>query len=446
MSNAPMNSVPRDQPEETHAVFTPGTLIDRRYEIRRVIGAGSEGVVYEAIHRGLARRVALKVPSMLGPGQMADKRKRRLEREGRILASLTHPGVVRVLDSGTTSSGQPYLAMELLDGKTLETLLTTRGRLPVKDAVLLAMQLAETVASAHERGFLHRDIKPGNIMVVRTTEGERAKLLDFGVARSRNPLDAMDGYRTAEGSVIGTPAYMSTEQLMALPELDERTDVYSIGAVLFECLAGRVVYPGSYPAVLCAAHSAGPAPTVDAPLPSGLAAVVARAIAKARDERFATAAELAAALAPFCAGAALELLAAPAAEQRRRDDRVPFLGPVRLRSTDGAIDGRSEDLSRSGMLFFSRWPSAAGRSYEIRFVAPLSGRVVSTVGVARWVRERRDGGFAIGLEFVDPPARLTDEVDTFVRLMNQRATVEPDSSPLDRSSQPTLHDTPASRA
>jgi serine/threonine protein kinase len=374
---------------------------------------------------------------------------RRLLREAHGLSELRHPGIVNVLDAGITTDGAAYLAMELLEGKTVDALVSARGRLPLVDALIATIELCETVATAHARGVLHRDIKPSNVFVVRApNEGERTKLLDFGTSKAAPIVDTK---LTDEGSVVGTPAYMAPEQLMAAGDLDARADVYSLGALLYECLAGRTVYPGNYAAVVRAAYSTDPVPAMRAPgVDAALEQVIVKALAKDRASRYASTTELADALRPFVpAGAVLRLLQSAADTQRRRHERAPFLAPVSLRDKDqqaAPIDGRCEDISESGMLFLSRDECVASREYELRFGAPVSGRVTSFRARAQWVRARPAGGWAVGLEFIDPPKELVNDISVFVRLMKQPSVLElePDSTVMPQP-KATVLDTPAAR-
>jgi serine/threonine protein kinase len=224
--------------EETHAPVQTGALLDGRYELRRVLGQGAEGTVFEAVHRFTGQRHAVKVASAPIPEGREWKRVRLL-REARALGHIRHPNIVVITDAGV-SEGFPFVAMELLEGRSLESLLVTRGRFAVSDAVGAALQVCGALNAAHTVGVLHRDIKPGNIIVVRDGDVERLKVVDFGTAK---PTDPGAEKVTAVGALVGTPAYMAPEQLLA-QDVDERVDVYAIGVLLFECLSGTVPYEG----------------------------------------------------------------------------------------------------------------------------------------------------------------------------------------------------------
>lgn len=400
--------------------------------------------MYEAVHRHLGRSVALKISSAHGPHRVRVTRHRRLMREARILSQLRHPNIVEILDAGLIDAGlpseHPFLVCELLEGKTVDALLGARGVFPVQAAITIAIDLCSAVAHAHRRGVLHRDIKPANVFVVRQVVGaETVKLLDFGVGRSSELPDAK---LTADGGIVGTPAYMSPEALMGY-ELDPRSDVYSVGALLYECLSGRVVHPGNYAAMIRAASTPGPTPRIAAPgVDEAIERVVAKSLARDRDERYPSAEALGEALRGLGSPRPLRVLELPSAEQRRRHHRVPFLSPVAVRGAEQSLDGRCEDISESGMLFLSQSGCAEGAKYEVRFGAPLSGRVMRSRAVARWVRARAVGGWAIGFEFIDTPDDLVRDIGAFVRLMSETPVIDvgPESESAFREITPTLAD------
>jgi serine/threonine-protein kinase len=407
-----------------------GDVLDGRYQLLRDLGRGAAGVVFEAKHLFTGRFAAVKVVAAKpGPPSVAELRAR-LQREGQALASIRHPGVVEVLDGGVTHDGASYLVMEMLEGRTLEGLLAARTRLSVQDAAAVALQLCDALAAVHQAGIVHRDVKPSNIIVMRDTDDhERVKLVDFGVAKMEQPGDDK---LTGAGAVIGTPAYMSPEQLLALDDVDHRSDVYAVGATLFECLAGAVPYAGNYPQVLLAATGEQPSPSVrsvnaDVPLPVAL--VVDRAIAKSRDSRFSSVHELGGALAAAMPGARTTRLLGPpplprqehAAVQRRRAVRAPYNTPVQLvlrGRQSPTMDGRTEDISEGGILVLSRDGCAADQRVAVRFALPMEGKIASVEADVRWVRASPALGIcAMGLAFVDLPAPVRTSIAAYVGLM-----------------------------
>ena len=407
-----------------------GDVLDGRYQLLRDLGRGAAGVVFEARHLFTGRFAAVKVVAPRpGPTSSAELRAR-LQREGQAMASIRHPGVVEVLDGGVTLEGASYVVMEMLEGRTLEGLLAARTKLSVENAAAVALQLCDALGAVHRAGIVHRDVKPGNIIVVREADHhERVKLLDFGVAKT---AQSGEDRLTGAGAIIGTPAYMSPEQLLALDDVDQRSDVYGVGATMFECLSGAVPYAGNYPQVLVAATGAQPAPTVrsvNAEVPLPLALVVDRAIAKSREARYATMGELSAALAAAMPGAHTTTLLGPAplppqenpAVQRRRARRAPYNTPVQLvmRGSQGTtMDGRTEDVSEGGLLVLSRDGCSANQRVTVRFALPMEGKVASVEADVRWVRASPALGLcAVGLAFVDLPAPVRTSIAAYVGLM-----------------------------
>lgn len=265
-----------------------------RYELRAKIGTGGMGEVWSAYHRALRRDVAVKLMQpRLGQSDVAAAR---FEREVRALAELTHPYIVRVLDYGTTEDGIWYYAMELLDGEDLGTVVECEGPLAHERAACVVRQAAEALAEAHAHGMVHRDVKPQNLLLVRSDGGgEFVKLIDFGIAKL-----ADEGDLTMTGMALGTPGYMAPEVITG-GEATPRSDVYALGAVLYYLLAGRAPLDAKTPRALVVAHLAEepppPSARLGAPLPAELEAVVMRCLAKDASARFAHAGELAAALA-----------------------------------------------------------------------------------------------------------------------------------------------------
>lgn len=418
--------------------FDVGDVLDGRYQLLRDIGRGAAGKVFEARHLFTGRFVAVKVVRLGGAASTTELRSR-LQREGQALAAIQHPGVVNILDGGITPDGSPYIVMEMLEGRTLEGLLVSRGRIPTSDTVGVALQLCDALDAAHAAGVVHRDVKPSNVIVMRTKAGqEQVKLVDFGIAR----VETLEEQKlTGPGAVIGTPAYMSPEQLMGLGDVDGRTDVYSLGTLMFECLCGEMPYVGNYAQVLLRAATDEPPPSLRSftgklDIPRALSDIVDRSIAKARDTRYASVSELRKAILTFVPGAgyATSLLGPPpaaanapeaqsAAVQRRKVARAPYNTPVHLVLKGGGLDGRTEDISEGGLLVIARATCEARQRVGVRFALPMEGRVVSLEADVRWVRLANpaipDGMRAIGLEFVDAPPALVASVQRYVALMTR---------------------------
>jgi serine/threonine protein kinase/tetratricopeptide (TPR) repeat protein len=272
-----------------------GKTLDR-YTILREIGRGAMGQVYLALDSRLSRRVALK---MLPPAVAADAgRRRRFARESQVLAALNHPNIVTI-HSVDEVDDQPFLVMEWIQGLPLGELIPPEG-LPPERFLAFAVPLAAAIAQAHQAGIVHRDLKPGNVMV---REDGVIKVVDFGISRVE-PATVIDGGPepatlwtedlTAEGVVIGTVPYMSPEQVQGR-EVDSRSDVFSLGIVLYEMATGRLPFKGANPAEVVGAllFKQPPAPSsLNPSLPDAVDRIVERCLAKRADDRYPTAAEL----------------------------------------------------------------------------------------------------------------------------------------------------------
>lgn len=273
------------------------------YRVLQLIGRGGMGAVYRARHVRLGRAVALKV---LPPDRARDVAAARFQREMIAHGKLDHPNVIRATDAGE-ADGVTFLVMDLVDGIDLDRLVRARGPVPVADACELARQAALGLGHLAEHGLVHRDVKPSNLILSR---GGEVKVLDLGLA-ARTDLTEAAPALTGYGEIIGTFDYLAPEQADPVRPVDARADVYGLGCSLYYLLTGAPPYSGPAHATArnkVLAHAAGPVPQVrDArpDVPADLASVLARALAKAPEERFPNAAAVAAALTPFCAGADL---------------------------------------------------------------------------------------------------------------------------------------------
>jgi serine/threonine protein kinase len=258
-----------------------------RYEIVGELGKGAMGVVYCARDPLLDRTVAIKTVNMeLAQDEMTEY-EARFYQEAKAAGGLNHPNIVIIYDIGKTGN-IAYMAMELLQGKELKTLLAGGGQLPVPFALDVAAQVAEGLAYAHEHGIVHRDIKPANIMIVRS---ELVKITDFGIARMRSA-----NVQTQVGIVLGSPRYMSPEQV-AGKRAESRSDVFSLGIILYEMVTGKPPFNGEdVTSVMFQILNFVPPPpsTVNSEVPEMLDLIVAKALAKTPADRYATSRELAA--------------------------------------------------------------------------------------------------------------------------------------------------------
>src|SRR3954447_21322073 len=272
-----------------------GRVFDRRYTIERKLGAGGMADVYLAEDQELGRRVAIKI---LDDRHAHDEQfVERFRREAKNAAGLSHPNIVSIYDRGEFD-GAYYIAMEYLEGRTLKELIVRNGPTPVPIAIDYARQILSAVAFAHRNGVVHRDIKPHNIVVAR--DG-RLKVTDFGIARSGA------SQMTEVGSIIGTAQYLSPEQAQGNP-VDRRSDIYSVGVVLYEMLTGEVPFSGDTPLEIAMKHlRTVPSPPSDLnpKVPHDLDAIVLRSLAKEPAQRYQSAEEMDADLARVARGLAV---------------------------------------------------------------------------------------------------------------------------------------------
>jgi eukaryotic-like serine/threonine-protein kinase len=295
-----------------------GELIDGRYEIEDLVGTGGMSSVYRARDTVLGRRVALKI--LHEHFSSDDEYVERFRREARAIARLNHPNIVTVIDRGEFE-GRQFIVFEYVPGANLKDLVRREGPLPVEEAVALAHQVARGLAFAHEQGIVHRDVKPQNVLLDETGS---PKVTDFGIARSLDPQEGL----TESGTLLGTSDYISPEQASGR-RVDERSDQYSFGVLLYELLTGEVPYPAETFMGTAMRHLHDPVPSVRArrpDVPGALDAIVARAMAKDPRDRFPSAAAMAAALEACLTDADGATGVLPSASVRR-----PRARPVRRR-------------------------------------------------------------------------------------------------------------------
>ncbi len=294
------------------AELHPGEVIDRRYQVSRLIGSGGMASVFEVQDLTSGRRCAMKVlhrQLLLHPVIP-----QRFLREAKAASVLDTPFAVKVEGTGNMADGSPYILMELLEGLPLHAVIERQGpRFEAERALYLADQIAQGLADAHARGIIHRDLKPENIFVIPTAQGDLVKVVDFGISKI---FSGEDGVKlTQTGVTVGTPQYMPVEQLRGTKDLDGRVDVYALGVVLYQMLAGLRPYDGfTYEEVILkvASTTAPSLGTFRADLPPGLVGVVDRAMARNRDERIGSMVQLRQEMAPFWSGRSpLALSAAP---------------------------------------------------------------------------------------------------------------------------------------
>ncbi len=287
----------------------PGALIADRYRLLDELGRGGMGVVWRAEHVALGKQVAVKLVTSQG-GDFLE----RFKREARLLARVDHPGVCGVTDFGVTADGAFFLVMELLDGQTLDRVLVRDGRVPMRVALGVFRQVADALAACHAAGIVHRDLKPENIMLLRgpgpAPDVPTVKVLDFGIAVSTLPDDGAPRV-TRAGIVLGTPAFMSPEQATG-GDVDARSDIYALGLMLVEAIAGYNPFEKGNALKTMAAHSHEEAPALSAlvpelDVPPDLDVLVARMLVKEPAGRVQSAREVSAALSALASGAPTHL-------------------------------------------------------------------------------------------------------------------------------------------
>jgi eukaryotic-like serine/threonine-protein kinase len=267
------------------------------YRVLSLLGEGGMGAVYLAEHPGIGRRVAVKVlhKQFSGDEQLLG----RLLNEARAANAIRHPNIIEILDSGMRSDGVPYLVMELLEGETLGGRIRRAGRLPIQDAVEFTYQTASALGAAHKKGIVHRDLKPDNLFIIsmggdesgRVTGDnlrERMKVLDFGIAKLQMPQPG-DSVKTRTGTLMGTPIYMSPEQCRGTKTVDHRSDVYSLGVIVYEMLVGQPPFVSDGFGELVNMHLNVPPPSPRAQRPEiseQLDGIVLKMLAKNPEDRY----------------------------------------------------------------------------------------------------------------------------------------------------------------
>ncbi len=264
------------------------TALDR-YTILESIGQGGMGRVYKAKDHTLDRVVAIK---MLDASCITDELIVRFQREAKATSNLRHPGIVSTYDFGFSDSGQPYMVMEFAEGETLKTTISRNHGLSILDSIDILVQLCDAIAHAHERGVVHRDLKPGNILASRKAGSYQIRVFDFGVSKMLTD-NRDEQYLTQAGQVVGSPYYLSPEQAKG-SFVDARTDVYAMGCILFECLTGRVPFSGESIVKTIELHMFGQVPSLSeqGEFPLELETIVERALEKEPNDRYSSVLEM----------------------------------------------------------------------------------------------------------------------------------------------------------
>jgi serine/threonine protein kinase len=358
---------------EVRSPVKAGQLVDRKYRVLGVLGAGGMGVVVSALHIALDEPVALKFMT-IADGRGDTTSRARFLREAKAARRLTSAHVARVFDVGQLPSGEPYIVMELLKGDDLARHLQKHGRLTAADTVRYVLQVCDAIREAHALGIVHRDLKPQNLFLAERPGGDPIlKVLDFGIAKSLETT-ASDGSLTASQGVVGSPVYMSPEQLRASKHVDERTDIWSLGVIMFELLSGKVPFVGDSVVELGMRIMTVPAPSLvmlRGEIPAGLADVVQRCLEKEPEKRFPTIDALARALKPF-------------ADASQRG--LPFADTLDESSSRPAPALAPESVRTGGEFARTREGGTASPSLGLRTWVALGVIPVALLGVALYPR------------------------------------------------------------
>jgi serine/threonine protein kinase len=444
----------------------PGDVVDFRYHAFRPVARGGMGMVFAARHNVLDEVLAIKC--MPKAALKNDAERARLMRESVALARCRHPHIVSVRDAGVCAKHGPYVALELLTGRSLAGLLASRGRMTLPDGIEFVRQCAGALDHAHARLVIHRDLKPANIFIAASPSGRDViKIIDFGVAYDREASTKL----TEEGRTVGTLDYMAPEQLMGR-ETHAPADVWGLAVTFFEAITGRLPFLGAPRDVLSAVARGETPPPISTLIPGAPPAlddVLARAFTYLPTDRYPSASAFARALmqvvapseylcvldpkqtvvptlarspeAPFAPPVGPQITPVPllrranpdatttpqppplpssGGAELRRDERVPFICPVQVFGPDALHKhGRSEDISATGLLVLTDHKYENGERVQLRFPLPISGKIVEVEGVCRWTKMAARH-VATGFAFENAPAPVMAEIREFVTLNERR--------------------------
>jgi serine/threonine-protein kinase len=391
--------------EGLEGVPRPGDVIGGKFVVEQVLGVGGMGVVVSARHSQLGQKVAIKF--LRKDAAKAPEAASRFLREARTMVTLQSAHVVRVTDVGVFVDGMPYMVMEHLVGTDLHRVLEERKTLPVGDAVDFLLQGMEAIAEAHVAGIVHRDLKPANLFLTRHPDGSPfIKVLDFGISKASGSGVA-DQNLTATATIMGSPLYMSPEQLRSSKNVDARTDLWALGVILYELLAGKPPFEAENVTGLCAKIAAD-APTplreIDPSVSRELEAVVMRCLEKNVDRRFASVAELAAALRPFAS-----------AEGKTSIERIGRIGGTsssNLASKPIVVAPSSGTVASTGGQTDTAWQTGTkpARSKTMYIAVGAGALIVVALGIGAAFRLGRESPPAAAAQVAPPPQGIVPSV------------------------------------
>jgi serine/threonine-protein kinase len=426
---------------ELGALAQPGTVLLGKYQIERVIGIGGMGAVVAAHHLQLDEHVAIKflLPSMLSSEEVVQ----RFLREARAAIKIRSEHCVRVHDVGTLENGAPYMVMEFLQGQDLEGMIAQRGAMPIPETIDLVLQAGEALAEAHAIGIVHRDLKPANLFVTRRADGTPSlKVLDFGISKKTEAAGAAASV-TKTQAVLGSPRYMSPEQMKSTKDVDARADIWALGTVLYEALSGKPTFDAETMTALCAQilqEPARPLAPVRHDLPPALDAAILVSLEKERDRRYPTMAHFAAAIAPFgthAATASAERIArvlgvAPGAMAAPRPPSPSMPGPMPQQAAFGATTD-----ARSPMTTSSPAVTKSGSGLAIvGVVLGILGVIVVIVGIVFLVRRGGSPSAAGPVPSASAAAMTATPTTTTTATPNPTANAATTATPNDTASAP----------
>lgn len=338
----PKSPKPHEKANRRALAAEPGSVLAGKYRIESLLGRGGMGQVFLATHLQLNEPVAIKLlhRNLIDSPETLD----RFLQEGRAAAKIKSEHIARVLDLGMLDDGSPYMAMEVLEGSDLAKTLKKDGPLPIPKAVDFILQACEALSAAHSIGIIHRDLKPSNLFLTQRADGTPwIKVLDFGISKF---LHAGHSH-TQTSDVLGSPPYMSPEQIRSTKHVDHRSDIWSLGTILFELLTGRTPFMADTMADLCIKIVAEPSPPLSSVLPGappGLEAILLKCHEKDPGARYASVEELASALKPYIMSAQRTVAAGPVMESLRKSGaaavKTVMASPADLLHVSNSIDNK----------------------------------------------------------------------------------------------------------